>query len=248
MSKQPLGKLARDDIGALSLPPLARALIDGFNSLPDLTGMTSDALDQLGLVGAIPGSILKPIDPSARIVGRALTIKNTRADLSVADAVKGGASLLADIEAHNLAEDGDVLVVEGVDDISNVGGLSASIGRRQGEIGAIVDGGVRDIDHSRGIGYPIWARSISPITGKWRVRTLNVNKPVMIAGVSVAPGDLVLADENGVCFVSRDRAQDVLDIALALKRREEAREADINRGVSIADLANAKRSYGKDDT
>jgi len=50
---------------------------------------------------------------------------------------------------------GDVLVVQGVDQVSNMGGMSASIGRRQGQIGAIVDGGVCDIDHGRGSGYAI---------------------------------------------------------------------------------------------
>jgi hypothetical protein len=53
---------------------------------------------------------------------------------------------LGEIEAHNLAEPGDVLVLQGVDLISNMGGISATIGRRQGELGAIVDGAVRDID------------------------------------------------------------------------------------------------------
>ena len=68
--------------------------------------------------------------------------------------------------AVEVCEPGDVLVLQGVDLISNMGNILASIARRQGEIGAIVDGGVRDVDHSRGIGYPVWSRSLSPITGK----------------------------------------------------------------------------------
>ncbi|HWM41296.1 MAG TPA: hypothetical protein VNP36_02560, partial [Burkholderiales bacterium] len=54
------------------------------------------------------------------------------------------------------------------------GGVSASVGKRQGEAGAIVDGAVRDIDHSRKIGYPVWCSSVSPVTGKSRIRTVAI--------------------------------------------------------------------------
>ncbi len=109
------------------------------------------------------------------------------ASAPVPDKVKAGVSGLGEIEAHNLAEPGDVLVVQGVDQVSNLGGMSATIGRRQGEIGAIVDGGARDVDHSRAIGLPVWSRSVSPITGKWRVETVAVNQPMTICGVAVHP-------------------------------------------------------------
>ncbi len=164
----------------------------------------------MALVGAVPAAMLRPSDPSARIVGRALTVRNIPASAPVPEMVKAGVSGLGEIEAHNLAEPGDVLVVQGVDRVSNLGGMSATIGHRQGEIGAIVDGGARDVDHSRAIGLPVWSRSVSPITGKWRVETVAINKPVTIAGVTVDPGDLVLADETGVCFVPRQRAAEVL--------------------------------------
>src|SRR5216683_197790 len=156
MTKQTLGKLPADAIGMLDLPVIAADVIAGYRALPDLTGMASDAMDELGIVGVIPASVLKPVDPAARLVGRALTVKNIAPSLSVPEAVATGVSGLGEIEAHNLAEPGDVLVIQGVDQVSNLGGISATIGHRQGEIGAIVDGGARDVDHSRGIGYPIW--------------------------------------------------------------------------------------------
>jgi regulator of RNase E activity RraA len=140
MTPQPLGKLKSDAIGLLELPPLDAALVDGFRALPDLTGMTSDAMDELGIVGVVPASVLRPTDVKARLVGRALTVMNVAARLSVPDAVASGVSGLADIEAHNIAEPGDILVVQGLDGVSSMGGISATIGRRQGELGAIVDG------------------------------------------------------------------------------------------------------------
>jgi regulator of RNase E activity RraA len=129
-----------------------------------------------------------------------------------------------------------VLVVQGVDQVSNLGGISATIGHRQGEIGAVVDGGARDVDHSRGIGFPIWSRSVSPITGKWRVETIAINKPVAICGIVVHPGDVVLADETGVCFVPRGRAADVLARAQRNIAAEQAREAKIASGAPVPEL------------
>src|SRR5258708_8954892 len=140
MTKQTLGKLAADAFGTLELPVLAADRRDGFRSLPDLTGIASDAMDELGIVGAVPAGVLRPTDPKARIVGRALTVRNVPADAPAAEKVKAGVSGLGEIEAHNLAEAGDVVVLQGVDRVSNLGGISATIGHRQGEIGPLGHG------------------------------------------------------------------------------------------------------------
>jgi regulator of RNase E activity RraA len=148
---------------------------------------------------------------------------------------------LADIEAHNLAEQGDVLVVQGVAGISSMGGVSASIGKRQGEIAAVVDGAVRDIDHSRSIGYPIWSAGVSPITGKWRIETMAINEPVRIAGIQVRPGDVVIADECGVCFVPLGRAAEVLAVAQRLAASEAQRLQKLADGIPLADFVKLPR-------
>ena len=241
MKKQPLGKLGPDAFGMLQLPLIAADILNGFRALPDLTGMSSDAMDELGIVGVIPASVLKPTEPKARLVGRALTLKNVAATSSVPDAVAAGVSGMAEIEAHNLAESGDVLVLQGLDQVSNMGGMSASIGHRQGQLGAIVDGAVRDVDHGRDIGYAIWSRSVSPITGKWRVKTVAVNKPVAICGITVNPGDLVLADETGVCFIPRQRAGEVLERARRIAANEVTRTAKIASGAPVAELLPPKK-------
>jgi len=236
-----LGLLPHEAFGAFVLPPLDPATVEGFEALGDLTGMTSDAMDELGIKGVIPASILRPTDPGARLVGRALTVLNKARPEAIEAAVASGVSKLADVEAHHLAEPGDVLVLQGVDMVSNMGGILATIAQRQGEIGAIVDGAVRDIDHSRGIGYPIWSRSVSPITGKWRVQTIAVNVAVTICGIIVTPGDLVVADEVGVCIVPRARAQEVLVRAQRISSREADRRAAIGDGASIADVMSRPR-------
>jgi 4-hydroxy-4-methyl-2-oxoglutarate aldolase len=236
MSKKTLGKLPVDAFGTLDLPAVPRDILDGYRALPDLTGTVSDAMDELGIVGAVPAAVLRPNDAKARVVGRALTVRNVAASAPVPDKVKAGVSGLGEIEAHNLAEPGDVLVVQGVDQVSNLGGMSATIGHRQGEIGAVVDGGARDVDHSRAIGLPVWSKSVSPITGKWRVETVAINKPVAICGVTVNPGDVVLADETGICFIPRERAGEVLQRAQRNAAAEKLRDERIASGVPIAEL------------
>ena len=229
-----LGKLPASAFGALEIERLPEALLAGYRALGDLTGTTSDAMDYCGVSGAVPGSSLRPSDPAARVVAQAVTVLNRKLDKTVPEAVARNVSHLAEIEAHNLAAPGDILVIQGVANISSMGGISASIGKRQGEAGAVVDGAVRDIDHSRKIGYPMWSSSVSPATGKWRIETVGINVPVVMAGVTVHPGDLVIADEVGVCFVPRARAAEVLATAQRLEQSEEERLAKIGEGMPLA--------------
>ena len=235
MAKTPLGRLAPSAIGTAEFERLPASVLEGFRALGDLTGTTSDALDECDIAGVVPASVLKPTDPSARIVAQAITVLNRKS------AERRRTSGLADIEAHNLAQPGDVLVVQGVAGISSLGGVSASIGKRQGEIGAVVDGAVRDIDHSRAIGYPVWSAGVSPITGKWRIETIAVNDPVHIAGIEVKPGDLVIADECGVCFVPFARAAEVLALAQRLAASEKARLEKLEAGIPLAEFIKLPR-------
>jgi regulator of RNase E activity RraA len=216
-------------------------LLEAFRNLGDLTGTVSDVLDQLGIVGAVPAAVLKPSDPTARIVGRALTVLNRARKETVPEAVATKKSGLGEINAHRIAKPGDVLVIQGLPNVSSLGGTSASVGKRQGEIGAVVDGGVRDVDHSRSVGYPIWSSSVTPITGKWRVETAGVNVPVAIAGVTVNPGDIVLADECGVCFIPMQKAMEVLAIAQRWTAWEEDRLKKLASGISLDEFTSLKR-------
>ena len=225
----------------MSTARVANEVLEGFRALGDLTGTVSDVLDQLGIAGAVPAATLKPSDPRARIAGRALTVLNRARKESVPEAVATGKSGLGEINAHRIAQPGDVLVIQGVPNVSSLGGTSATVGKRQGEIGAIVDGGVRDVDHSRGIGYPIWSSSVTPITGKWRVETAGVNVPVVIAGVHVSPGDVVLADECGVCVVPMKRAAEVLAIAQRWSAWEAERLKKLAAGISLEEFTKLKR-------
>lgn len=238
--KKLIGKLPPEAVRILELPRLERDLIHGYEALVDLTGTISDAFDELGIVGVIPAYVLPPVSPGKRIVGPALTVRNIARTTQIHKAANERRNTMGESEAHNLAEPGDVIVIQGVVGCSNMGGQSATIGMRQGEIGAIVDGTLRDPDQYRSMGWPVWCRGFTPMTGKWRMQTVEVNGTVQIAGIAVKPGDLVCADEAGICFVPHARAAEVLEVARKIDAGDTKRKGDIDTGISVAELAQRK--------
>ncbi|AZG06398.1 MAG: dimethylmenaquinone methyltransferase [Bordetella sp. SCN 67-23] len=242
-SKTPLGKLPAAVFGDLDIPRYPQAVIDAFLALEDLTGTVSDAMDELGLCGVVPGCDLPPTLPGRRMAGPALTLRNVEQRDDAYKGAKDRISKMAEIEAHNLAEPGDVLVIEGVVGVSNMGGLSAAIAKRQGEAGAVIDGAIRDVEQSRSQDFPIWSRGVSSITGKWRLETVAINGIVHIRGVQVRPGDLVVADEGAICFIPREAVETVLKRAQEIGEGEARRYRDIQDGMPIPELARRTHVY-----
>jgi 4-hydroxy-4-methyl-2-oxoglutarate aldolase len=230
------GKIARERIRLMETPRPPAGIIEGLRALGDASGIVSDVMDELGITGIIGASLLKPTLPGRSIVGPALTVRNIMQREHVYEAARRHVNRMAEFEAHNLALPGDVVVIDGVAGISNMGGISAQTGKRQGEAGAVVFGGVRDVGHSRRVGYPLWATEFTPVTGKWRIETVEINGDIIVGDVRVAPGDIVLADDTGVCFIPRDRAGEVLALAQQKSAAEEAKCKAIDDGVAVADL------------
>ena len=239
-AKTTLGRLPREAIRALELSPIDNTLIEAYKALTDLTGTVSDAMDELGLVGVVPACTLPPVNTGTRVVGRALTLRNIQRSAQIHKAAQEKTNTQGESEAHNLAEPGDVLVIEGVMGCSNMGGQSATIARRQGFAGAIVDGTLRDPQQYRGMGWPVWCRGFTPITGKYRMQTVEVNGVVEVCDVQVKPGDLVCADEAGVAFVPRAQLQAVLEVARRIDAADTKRKGDIDAGASVSDLMTRK--------
>jgi len=234
--KKLTGKIAREKIRLMEVPRPDPELIAGFRSLGDASGILSDIMDELGITGVLPATQFAPTLQGTCIVGPALTVRNIMQREHPYETARAKVNKMAEFEAHNIASPGDVVVIEGVPGISNMGGISAQTGKRQGEVGAIVSGGIRDLAHSRSLGYPVWATEITPVTGKWRIETVEINGDVNIAGVRVSPGDIVLADDTGVCFIPKTRAREVLELALKKAAAEERKCRLIDDGVPVADL------------
>jgi 4-hydroxy-4-methyl-2-oxoglutarate aldolase len=93
------------------------------------------------------------------------------------------------------------------------------------------------------VGYPLWSSEVSPITGKWRLETVEINGSVQIGGVRVEPGDLVVADDTGVCFIPRARILDVLELVEKKAKAEEIRCQAIVGGAAVAEIS--RTDYGE---
>jgi regulator of RNase E activity RraA len=246
MQKRLTGRIAPERIRLMQTPRPPDGAVERLLAIGDPTGLISDAMDELGIaLGAIGASVLKPTIPGTTMVGPALTARNVLQRADPLAGARDGVNRMAEFEAHNLASPGDVLVIQGVANMSNMGGISALTGKRQGEAGAIVMGGIRDIAHSRVVGYPVWSSEISPVTGKWRLETVEINGSVQIGPVRVEPGDLVVADDSGVCFIPRDHVLEVLELAEKKAKAEEVRCKAIVGGVAVPDISLA--TYGEKD-
>jgi 4-hydroxy-4-methyl-2-oxoglutarate aldolase len=242
--KRLTGRIAAERIKRMSVPKPPGGVVERFAAIGDPTGVISDAMDELGVPhGVIGASVLKPTIPGTTIVGPALTVRNILQRVDPLQAARGNVNKMAEFEAHNLAQPGDVLVIQGVPNVSNMGGISAQTGKRQGEIGAIVMGGVRDVAHSRAVKYPVWASDITPVTGKWRIETVEINGEIQIGDVRVMPGDLVVADDTGVCFIPGEFVLKVLELAERKAKAEDARCQAIDNGIAVPDISRA--SYGE---
>ncbi len=242
--KRLTGRIAAENIKLMAVPRPPQGAVARFLALGDPTGIISDTMDELGIPsGVIGASVLRPTMPGTTIVGPALTVRNILQRIDPLQGARDHVNRMAEFEAHNLAQQGDVLVIQGVANLSNMGGMSAQTGKRQGEVGAIVQGGVRDVAHSRAVGYPVWASDITPVTGKWRLETVEINGPIQIGEVRVAPGDLVVADDTGVCFIPRDVVLEVLEAAEAKAKAEEARCKAIDDGMPVPDIS--RSTYGQ---
>jgi regulator of RNase E activity RraA len=196
----------------------------------------ADVLDELGLPDQGLASEFRPFPVNAgKLAGWAFTI----AGEMVSYESEGGDPAKMEAAAH-LAP-GDVSVWSGRGEGVCFFGELISIGMKErGCVGALVDGGIRDVRWLPQISFPVYARYRTPVQsiGRWRVTSYG--EPVPMPGatvpeVTVSPGDLVLADDDGAIVVPAGVAEQVLERAETLQQREVEIRAELARGLSLAE-------------
>jgi regulator of RNase E activity RraA len=205
------------------------------------TATVSDALDACGLPPGQGG--LRPMWGRPKVAGYAVTVELEPLD-GQPGAEHGGAHILTGAIAG--AGPGDIIVVanRGRTDVSSWGGI-VSVGAAMRSVrGVIIDGACRDAGQARELGFPVFARAQVPVTARGRLRQKSAGEPVLVGEVTVRPGDLVMADEDGVVIIPRERAPEVLDAARRLAERETAIEADVRAGVCLPQAMRDARLAG----
>ncbi|MCW3477298.1 RraA family protein [Limobrevibacterium gyesilva] len=133
---------------------------------------------------------------------------------------------------------GDVLVIDRAGDHRHAacGGGVAYAAREAGCLGIIIDGMATDIDELRDYGVPVWARGLSPVTGKRLFLHGEFCTPVSCGGVTVTPGDAILADENGVLVLKAHEITAAANRAIEMQQAEKKTLARIKAGERMPDI------------
>ncbi|MEE8515882.1 MAG: RraA family protein [Alphaproteobacteria bacterium] len=193
----------------------------------------SDALDSLNLPAAVTG--IQRLATDKAIAGRVMTVK-----LGTEKRDDGPPRHLG-TAAVEAAEPGDILVIEQLTGINAAGwgGVLSNAAQVKGIAGIIVEGPARDIEESRELGFPVFARSATARTARGRIFEVDFNGDITVGDVTVAPGDLVIADASAVVFVPAARADEVLAAAERITEKERLMTVAVRRGDPVSQVMGA---------
>lgn len=196
------------------------------------TTCVSDAMDRCGLYGAFEG--IKAVVPGTFLCGQAFTTHN----IPCTEAKETAGDYLDDVEP------GQVVVIDNGGRLGCTvwGDLMSWVAINNGVAGTVIDGVCRDIPAIREMRYPIFTKGTNMVTGKQRVYLDATNIPVSIGGITVKPGDLILADDTGALAVPLDRVEEVLEAAEEIDEKEKKIIGYLKKGMSLKE-AREKTGY-----
>ncbi len=196
------------------VPPALVEAASGFQS-----AILADVNGRRGTVN----SRIRALAPTMKLAGPAVTVE-----------VRPGDNLMIHA-AIALAQPGDVIVVDAKGDqtCALIGEIMVTLAKKRGIAGFVLDGPVRDCDALIAMGYPIFSVGTNPC-GPAKKAPGRVNWPASIGGTPVNPGDLVVADADGVTFVERDKVEAIIALAHKKVADETARLEGIRAGTQLS--------------
>ncbi len=188
---------------------------------------SSNVSDAMHRKGAMFG--IEPRQQGVKIVGRAITVRSSDGDWA------------KPVEAIDLAGPGDVLVVDVAGGKTAVWGeLASETCKVRGVEGLVIDGAVRDIDHIRSIGFPVWSRWVVPNAGEPKGFG-EIGGEVVVGGQTVRAGDWIVADDMGVVVVPQEQALELANRSLDVYEHENRLREEIRRGSSLSKVLKLKK-------
>ena len=196
------------------------------------TSMISDALDELGINGAISGMSAQRYD-QGRIAGRALPVKFKKKSADP-EAWRFGGGVGKPLEQVLKTMSSGQIVVMDLDGTVNAtawGGLASKLAQKKGVLGTIMHGTCRDLEEIRECGYPVWAIGVCPRRSRNDFTFGSINEPISVTDVKICKNDIIVADQSGVVCVPENKINEVLALLEKVSHQESILEDQVLRNV-----------------